>query len=284
MKTKPILEGQKSLYASGTIFAFVSLSVKFASRYYTGIFISASRFAIGVVLCAAAIAWRKPRFDRSMLAVVLFRGLFGSISMVATYMAISLTGPGRATLLSNTYPVFVVIFGALFFGEKMSVRVVASLVLCTIGAIFVVRDNSGAALAGDLLALGGAVFAGIAINFVRKASVTGVDPFILYLSPCVFGLALFAVAPLPPASGNPVGGLLLVLGGAGAFLSQALMAQGYRTVPANKGSIVFYWETALTVALGALFAGESLNLRFIIGLAFIVAGLWANRQAGLERG
>jgi|DewCreStandDraft_4_1066084.scaffolds.fasta_scaffold00415_59 drug/metabolite transporter (DMT)-like permease len=272
-------EGQASLFAAGTLFAVTALFVKFASAHFPGLFVSASRFAIGALLCALAIAIRKPRFDSSMLTLIVIRGIVGSLSMIATYVAISLTGPGRATLLSNTYPVFVGIFGALFFGEKPTRTIVLSLILCTAGAVLVIQDHSGSSLAGDLSALAGSVLAGLAVNFVRRASLAGVDPFVLYLSPCLFGLGLFAAAPLPSADRFSLAGIgTLLVVGAGAFLAQALMARGYRTVPANKGSIVFYWETALTVLLGMMFAGERINGRFVAGLVLIAAGLLVNRQ------
>lgn len=272
-------EGQASLFAAGTVFAVTALFVKFASAYFPGLFVSASRFLIGAVLCAIAIAIRRPRFDSSMLKLILIRGIVGSLSMIATYVAISLTGPGRATLLSNTYPVFVGIFGALLFGEKPTRTIVLSLILCTAGAVLVIQDHSGSSLAGDLSALAGSVLAGLAVNFVRRASLAGVDPFVLYLSPCLFGLGLFAAAPLPSADRFSLEGIgALVIVGAGAFFAQALMARGYRTVAANKGSIVFYWETALTVLLGMMFAGERINARFVAGLVLIAAGLLVNRQ------
>jgi len=112
---------------------------------------------------------------------------------------------------------------------------------------------------------------------VRRGTKTE-NPFMLYLSPCLLGLPLFAVAPGAHAAGTAWAvPLLLLLGvGVGAFLAQAFMAIGYRSVPAGKGSVVFYLETALTVLLGALFAGESFNLRFGLGLALILGGLALN--------
>ena len=104
----------------------------------------------------------------------------------------------------------------------------------------------------------------------------------LYLSPCLLGLVLFAFVPaaaeLPGAggSGGPVGLLLLFGVGGGAFLAQALMAKGYASIPAGKGSVVFYLETALTVLLGVIFVGERFNLRFAAGLALILGGLALN--------
>lgn len=276
------IRGFAALYASATIFAFVTLSVKFASRYYSGLFVSGSRFAIGIVLCLAVLIFGYGRIRPVKPGLVILRGLFGALSMAASYAAISLTGPGRATLLSNAYPLFVALFGALLFGEALKKRTLASVALCLLGAFLVVRDGSGAAISGDLLALGSAVLAGVAINIVRRAS-SSENPFVLYLSPCLFGLPIFALAPLPAESGGVVGILLLVAVGAGAFAAQALMAYGYGSVPAGRGSVVFYWETVLTVALGALLAGERFNLRAVAGLCLMLGGLWINRERRAER-
>ena len=271
------IPGSLALYLSAALFSFTSLFVKLASPYYSGLFVSASRFAIGAALCLAVLFRRYGGIKPVKPAYLLMRGLFGSVSMIASYAAISLTGPGRAVLLSNTYPLFVAVFGALFFGEPFKPRTAASIAICTAGAFLVVRDGSGAALAGDLLALGSAILAGAAVNFVRRASQFD-NPFLIYLSPCLLGLPLFAFAPLPASSGGAAGLGFLLGVGLLAFLAQALMAYGYRSVPAAKGSVVFYGETALTVLLGALFAGESFTARFAAGFALILAGLWLNQS------
>jgi drug/metabolite transporter (DMT)-like permease len=275
--------GVAALFLSATLFAFVTLAVKLASRSLSGYFVSGSRFLIGLTLCVAVIAWRRTGFRLKFPRMVILRGLFGAASMVSSYIAITLTGPGRATLLGNTYPVFVALFGALLFKEALSGRTMLSLAVCTGGAVLVMRDGSGAALSGDLLALGSAVFAGLAVNCVRRASSRGESPFILYLSPCIFGLPILAVAPMPSAPVGPWPLALLLFVGCGAFVAQALMSVGYRSVPAGRGSVVFYWETALTVLLGFLFGGEKPTLRFGIGVVVILGGLWLNGAAGKRK-
>jgi drug/metabolite transporter (DMT)-like permease len=172
----------------------------------------------------------------------------------------------------------VTIFGALFFGEKPGKRVWGSLALCVAGAVLVVRDGSGSDMMGDIIAIGSSLFAGIAVNYVRRASTRGVDPFLLYLSPALFGLPILFFAPIPTAFPGFLPLLFLVGVGVGAFGAQALMAWGYRSVSASKGSVTFFLETGLTVLLGALFVGETLSLRFVLGLALIFAGLWYNRR------
>lgn len=272
--------GYAALYSAAIFFACSSLTVKLASRYYSGMFISAARFAVGTVLCVFVLALRYRSLKPGRPGLVALRGVFGALSMAMMYIAISMTGPGRAALLSNTYPLFVALFGAFFFGEKLSIRVFVCVAICTCGAVLVMRDGSGSSLAGDLVAIGSAVFAGVGVNLVRRGTKTE-NPFMLYLSPCLLGLPFFAFVPAGAlASGSAAGGavaiLLLVGVGVGAFLAQAFMALGYESVPAGRGSIVFYLETALTVLLGALFAGEKFNLRFGLGLALILGGLALN--------
>lgn len=272
-----------ALYAAAVLFAFTSVFVKLAARSFSGPFISASRFALGVALCLAVILPGRRGLGGARFTDWLFRGIFGALSMAATYAAISLTGPGRATLLTNTYPLFVVIFGALLFGERPGIRIIVSLALAIAGAVLVVRDGSGASLSGDALALVGAVLAGLAVNFVRRASSSGCDPFFLYLSPSLFGLPLFLVAPVPSTASAPFDIVFLLAVGGGAFVAQALMTTGYRTVPAGRGSVVFFAETGLTVLLGVILTGERFTLRFLVGLVMIVAGLWINgRRPGLN--
>jgi drug/metabolite transporter (DMT)-like permease len=272
--------GYAALYSSAVVFAFTSLAVKLASRLYSGLLVSAARFAIGTLLCLCVLAFGYRSLKPAHPVLVALRGVFGAFSMGMSYAAISITGPGRASVLCNTYPLFVALFGALFFGERLRARLIASIALCSCGAFLVMRDGSGARAAGDLLALGSALFAGFAINFLRKAAKDD-NPFMLYLSPCLFGLPLILFAG-PGCGAELAGGGAVGLGfliGAGflAFLAQALMALGYRSVQAGKGSVVFYLETALTVLLGALFAGETFNARCLAGLALILSGLVLNQ-------
>lgn len=270
--------GQLALYGAAVVFAFTNLFVKLAGRGFSGFFVSGSRFAIGVVLALIAVSLRRRPVDRARIPDIVLRGVFGALSMVASYVAITMTSPGRAVLLANTYPVFVTLFGIAFFGEKPNRRVWSSLALCVAGAVLVVRDGSGANLAGDIIAIVSSVFAGIAVNYVRRASTGGVDPFLLYLSPAILGLPVLLFAPVPQAFPGvaPLGFLVGV--GVGAFAAQALMARGYRSVSASKGSVTFFLETGLTVLLGALFVGETLSPLFALGLVFIFAGLWFNRR------
>jgi drug/metabolite transporter (DMT)-like permease len=80
----------------------------------------------------------------------VLRGVFGSCSMVTCYWAIQITSSGRAVLLSNTYPLFVALYGFLFFHEKISWNRLAALVICFSGILLVFYDNAHSAQDGHL--------------------------------------------------------------------------------------------------------------------------------------
>ncbi len=275
--------GEPALYASVLIFSFVNLFVKIAGSHFSGFFVSGIRFAIGAVLAFIVVFTRKSWPDKAQLPDIILRGLFGALAMIATYVAIALTGPGRATLLSNTYPLFVALFGVLLFKERASWRLAGSLALSMAGAVLVMRDGSSVNPLGDVVALAGAVFAGISVNYLRRASSRGVDPFVIYLSPCLFGLPVLAFASFPGTAPSAAAVVFLLAVGIGAFLAQALMTYGYRTVSASRGSVFFFAETGITVLLGALFAGETVTPRFGLGLSLIFAGVWMNRGETVQK-
>jgi len=191
--------------------------------------------------------------------------------MTLSYAAITLTSGGRATLLSNTYPIFVAVFATLFFKERLSASAVPSLILCTLGSVVVLNDGAGYPTAGDALALLSAVFAGAALNHLKRARETE-NPFTLYLSPCLFGLPLSLSLSVKSFVFVPGPFLLAVFVGFVVFGAQVLMTWGYKHVPVARGSRIFYLETILSVGFGALM-GEKLRLAFFLGGLLILSGL-----------
>lgn len=246
----------------------------------SGYTISAVRFIVGILLCLSAIRATEKKIRIINRRDWTLRGVFGAISMILSYMAISLTSGGRATLLGNTYPIFVAIFASLFFGERFSVSSIPSLILCTLGSAAVLNDGAGYPSIGDALALLSAVFAGAALNHLKRARVTE-SPFSLYLSPCLFGLPVsaalsyksFVFLPGPLSFAALVGGVV--------FLAQVLMTWGYKHVPVSRGSRVFYLETLLAVGMGALI-GERLKPAFFLGGVLILSGLALDAWSGVR--
>jgi drug/metabolite transporter (DMT)-like permease len=268
------------LYAASVLFALNAVIVKIAAKTFSGLFISSIRFLFGILFISASLLLLKKSFRIHNKKSWILRGVSGAIAMISYYLAIQLTSSGRATLLVNTYPLFVAILGFLLFKEKISGHSIVSLVFCMAGVLCVLNDGSHYNIYGDLIALGSGIASGFAVHFIKISRETD-SSLVIYLSPCLFGLAMLPLKHGELGKINAHGFILLFSIGLLTFLAQVLMAYGYKEISASKGSIVFYLETALAI-LFSLLIGERLSSRFLAGLGLILIGLFINNYKGVE--
>lgn len=256
-------------------FACTSVCVKLLPSGTDPFFISFVRFIIGALLSLAAL-----RAARLPLRVIgpfpwVMRGVIGSASMILVYLSIRMTSSGRAILLNDTYPVFVVLFGVLLFGKRVRPALIAPLFVCFCGVLLVLFDASPYPPEGNIIGLASGMLGGIAVHFIQ-ISLRNNSSFIVYLSACVFGAAAtsFSVSRIPDF--GAASWCIVCAVGVFAFAGQILMTKGYRYISATGGSITGLAEVPLTVCASALVIGEHITARFVAGAAVIVSGLVLN--------
>ena len=242
-----------------------------------GVFLSFVRFTLGIFWCLVFMTLVKGGFHFQDRRTLVLRGLTGSISMVLFYIAVQVNSSGRAILLSDTYPIFVAVFGFLFFKERLRRNHLISLLLSVTGAFLVLHDNSSYQIQGDLLALASALFGGLAVHYIKKSRERN-NPMVVYLVSCLFGVVLsFVPAGLAfPAVYPDLTPMILfffVSIGTLVFLGQQLMTFGFKYISATSGSILSLSEIILTVFMSALFLDETITLKFLIGGVLVVMGL-----------
>lgn len=252
----------------------MAVLVKVVSGSFSSVFISAFRFIIGIFLGIVLLKLTGESLKVTQKKILLLRGILGTIAMLAYFTAIQMTGSGRATLLVNTFPIFVVLFGYLFFHETFSTNKVLSVVFCMLGVIFVFYDGSSYGFWGNFLGLSGGIIRGFVVHLIKK-SVAKNHPVIVYLAVCFIGLSLlpFSAHEALYLSWNSF--LLLALLGTLSFIAQLLQTYGYRHATTLRGSLLSYMTIPLTVVLG-FFMGEELRIRFFIGIFLILTGLSIN--------
>jgi len=264
--------GSLSILLSCIFYSIMALLIKPLSSDFNGLFISGFRFLIGIGLGFFVLYISKKQFKIIDKKSWILRGVFGAISMIAYFVAVQFTSSGRATLLSNTYPIFVALFGGLFFGERLSVKNIASLFLCIIGIVFVFYDRNLYPIWGDILGLISGITGGIAIQYLKKSREYN-NSIVIYLSACFFGILALPFSINQPLhfSMYTVGMLMAI--GIFAFAGQILMTYGFKTVSATKGSILSYAGIPMTLMLSYWFLGEPMHAKFLVGIGFILAGL-----------
>lgn len=267
--------GEVALFLSAFFFSLTALAVKAASSFFTGSFIAFFRFGVEIALCFSLLILMGKKFRVKDLRTWLLRGFFGAGSMALYFIAISLSSSGRATLLFNTYPLFVALTGALFFGKKMNRGHMASLILCGAGVWFVFHDKSDFGPAGDAAGLFSALFAGVSIHFLQRSRESD-HTVIVYMAAAFFGLAFTA-----PSAGSAVTlswPLVPLLIGVGlvSLAGQLLMSYGFKYIHPTRGSIIAYSSLPLTMGASFFLFDEKYHPLFFLGTLFIVAGLLVN--------
>ncbi len=192
--------------------------------------------------------------------------------MICFYLSISITSSGRAIMLCDTYPIFVALFGFIFFKEKLFINNILGLIFCTAGILFIFYDRGTYNIIGDALGLISGISSGMAIHYVRKSAVNN-HPIIVYLAACIMGLFFIPFSFIGKISVAPLSILLVLTVGILTFLAQFIMSWGYKYVTATKGSIINYFQIPLTTFLSVVFLQESFRIKFVLGTIFIIIGL-----------
>jgi drug/metabolite transporter (DMT)-like permease len=256
---------------SAACFALMAALVKVLSAEYDGIFVSLGRFVVGAAIATATIAIRGTSFSIRDPKDVVWRGIYGSVGMILYFVSIELSGAGRGTVLNTTYPLFSILLGALFFGERLGRRAIVGAFVCFAGVALVFWDPASPSLIGDLVGLLSGVTAGVSIQYTKKARANN-GPEMVYLAVCVSGI-IVTFWTAPKALSLDVSSGLTLLGSAVlGYLGQITLTWGVKYMDASEAGIISFSKIPIAIGLGLLL-GEGLSARFAIGTLVVLAGL-----------
>jgi len=225
----------------------------------------------------------------------LWRGMVGTSAMAMFFIALGILPLPEVTAIGYAAPILVVVFAALFLGEKVGIYRAAAVCLGLLGVgiilwprLTVGSDGHDAlAMFGVLIALTGAVFAAIAQILIRKLTRTeGTASIVFWFSVTASALSLLTlywgwVIPTPREA------LMLVSAGLiGGFL-QIFLTSSYRFADASLVAPFEYTSMLLAIAVGYFVFAELPTQPTIIGACvIIIAGIviiLRERHLGLER-
>ncbi|MBD8066641.1 DMT family transporter [Devosia sp. PTR5] len=197
-------------------------------------------------------------------------------------------------LVLFTYPFFVLIFGVLFFGDRMNWRLVPPMVVSYAGLLVIFGWNLAVQpeglLTGTLLVLGSAVTFAFYQHLARRQIV-------------LIGSALFTCIGMSTAAVVAIGQSLLLSGVAGfaalepvdwgyglalgvfgTVLPSLLMNAGIARIGARATSSTAAFGPIATILLAVAILGEAFTLFHAIGTALVLLGSWlfARRERQLR--
>lgn len=202
------------------------------------------------------------------------------------YYGLHYTSGTNALLLNSCIPVLIVLFGAIFFGNRISGRQVLGLFISCVGVLVIIFRGDVGALAqqsfnsGDLLLL--AAMASFAFYTLWLRKIPG-DIDRMGLLAVQIAVTLVAVLPMwlieksgtePSANWTwTTAAAVLFLGIFPSFLSYLFYGKCIEAIGAARAGLSIHFIPVFGVGLSLLFLGETLHLFHLAGIAAILAGV-----------
>lgn len=277
--TREALLGVLIILLSAILFAGTTVFVKLAAETaeISGRTSAFVRFLFGfVVISAYGLASGKSVRPRAP-GLVALRALTNTLAVVLFFSGLQLTTVTHGNMLNMTYPVFVFAVAPLL-NRETTPRVYYLFLALTLAGIYLVLSPSGGAAfsgvnAGDVLALGSAVVAAVAISALREARKHD-DSFLILFYLFSFGTVVSFFVMLPGFAMPPVHAVGALAGVAVcAFAGQLTLTVGYRYISAAGGAIVSASRIIFAAVLGTIIFSDPLGWKTLLGGAFILISL-----------
>jgi drug/metabolite transporter (DMT)-like permease len=224
------------------------------------------RFFLGAILLWSYIAWKKVPLNRKprIVAASCLLGAIGYSAMAFCYFSsVQYISSSLAALLLYTFPIMVTIWSALFLKEKITLRILGSLAIASIGLLFVLgtgfKDINSTGLS---YAIAAAIFYSIYV-VVGGRTVTSASPLIVTayvatsatVSYFILFLATDEWRPLTPMAWVSI----LAFAVATLVFGVLCFLAGMALTGASKASIISILEPLVTILFAAILFQERLN-------------------------
>ena len=256
--------------AAAVLYSVGGLCIKLIP--WSGLSINAGRCALAMLVLGTYLSLirHKLRFNRW-----IFLGSVGVCGANALFaVANKLTTVANAIVLQFTAPIFVILFGLLFFHRKPKKLDLYTCAAVFGGIIFVFLDGlEVGGMRGNVIAL----LSGISYAVVFLLNdLPDSDP----LSSIFWGYGLSVVIGLPSLMKETAvsPGILITLVVLGVFqvaLAHICLCTGLKMTPPVTASLVSGIEPVLNPILVAIFYGETIGMFALIGAAIVICSIVA---------
>jgi drug/metabolite transporter (DMT)-like permease len=241
--------------------------------------------------------WEKPAQPllKKDLPLFIGCGLTGiAINQLLFIKGLSITYSIHASLLMLCTPLLITISAFFFLNEKVTLSVIAGLIIGITGAIFLItsKENSGT---GANIVLGDTLITLNAISYtfyfiLVKPLMTRYTPIqvlrwaftfgTLFILP--FGWTEFAEAPWASFSGIELAAIAFVVVGA-TFVAYLLNIYGLHHLQASATGTYIYLQPIFATGVAVLFLHEKLTAVKIIAAIMIFTGVYLVQRSKLKR-
>ena len=286
------------LAALGTALCWATGSNLFAAagQKMGSLVLNRLRILVGMLLLGAALwvtrgspwpSWA----TGEQVGLLAVSGLIGFVFGDTFYFrSLVILGPGRASVLASTAPIFTTLLGIPVLGEKPGPLALLGMVLIVGGISWVLYERErktqphveGSVAFGVLAGVLGALGQGGGYVLSKLALRTGIDPLsATTVRITAAAVAIWTLAAIGGSIPRTVGALrdrksaAFMVGGAvfGPFLGVTLSLAALSYIAAGVAASITAFYPVLALLIAALFHGERLTVRALAGALVAVAGV-----------
>lgn len=257
-------------------FGTLAISAKFAYRAGSTVLpLLTVRFVGATVLIALfhLIARRSLKVPRDVMWKLLVLGGIGyGLETAFFFAALERAPAGVVALIFYSYPLWTVLMGFATRLEPFGGKLVAALVIGSIG-VAIVFSPEGGGLAGPLFALGAAVAVAayfIAMQVVLEDVGSSAAAFWTSAGAATTTAAAWAVTREPLLSEAVVPALALAAASAFAFIT---LYAAITRIGSSRTAVAAMVEPIATIILAAILLDEEITTRVLVGAALVLSAL-----------
>lgn len=209
---------------------------------------------------------------------------FSGFSSILFVLAVSNTSVANVVFIIASMPIFAALFSWLWLGERISKRMVWTIVLVAMGLSVITigsGGNTNAHWTGDLMALGLAASFAVGLTAARRAKAISMVPAI----PIAYIGAALAVLPFTSPLDILQSQWILIIMHGGFFIlfSTIFLALGPRYIPSAEVALLILLESVLSPLLVWFFINEEPGKWALIGGVIVISVLFASNMIVLLR-
>lgn len=280
MKRYALLKGYLFVIASAVIFGCMPLLTKLIyAEGANAMTVVSLRNALALPFLAW-LAWKQGgtlKIDTKQLPVITLISLLGCCAtpylLFSSYRFIS---GGTATVLHFIYPAMVVVGSILFLRAKAKIWDIVSVLICVTGISLFYSPSEGFNWVGGVLAVGsGVTFTAyvLLLSAFRRGRTTSLQ--LTFYVVLISAVVMFFVCLLTNRlafPGSVKGWLLCIVFAVAVSVGAVSLFQlGTFLIGGQKTSILSTLEPITGIVLGAVFLGEPVTFRMLIGSVMVIA-------------
>jgi len=256
------------------------------------------RFAVAsllLIVMTRQAEGRLPVPARRQMTSLLLLGLTGVAAYnIFFFLGLKIIPASRASLIVATNPVFIALFSALLFKDRLTVTRIAGIALCLTGAVVVISRGDIMALLNHGIGTGetfilGCIVSWVSYTLIGRGVLKEISPLVAVTYACLSGTVILSLPAvwegiIPALPGYSLASWLaiLFLSILGTVIPFVWYYEGIKALGPTRAAVFINFVPVSGVILGWLILDETINLSLVLGALLVISGAWlTNRAAAL---